>query len=246
VAALADARFDDARVQDALLRLRVWDNVMDKGAVAPTLYVALRDQLGRALLAQPNLAVLRQNPFAGEPQTISPEARLWAPIVTMLENDDRAILPAGRSWADMLADALPRAVAVLTEQLGPEVDNWQWGTLHTTNPTHPLSGVFPQLAQQLNPPSVSIGGDGDTVQAAAVFPGQSFRVNGMSVTRYAFDTADWDNSAWIVPLGSSAHPASPHYADQAAEWSEVQLRPMLYSWDKVAAHAETTQRLEPA
>jgi penicillin amidase len=245
VAALSGAHFDDARVQDALQRLRDWDNVMDKGAVAPSIYIALRDQLGRALLAQPQLAVLRQNPFAGEPQTISPEARLWAPIVTMLENDDHAILPEGRSWSDVLADALTRAVGALTEQLGPDMDAWQWGKLHTTNPTHPLAPVFPQLADQLNPPSVSIGGDGDTVQAAAIFPAQSFRVNGMSVTRYAFDTADWDKSAWVVPLGSSAHPASPHYADQAADWSEVQLRPMLYSWDKVEANAETTQRLEP-
>jgi penicillin amidase len=80
----------------------------------------------------------------------------------------------------------------------------------------------------------------------AIMPGVSFRAAAMSVARYAFDLADWDNSAWSVPLGASAHPASAHYADQAIDWSEVRLTPMLYSWDKVEAQAETTQRLEPA
>ena len=245
VAALSGAQIADARALEAQRRLQAWDGSMDKGAVAPTLYVALRDQLVRTLLAQPKLTALRQNPYAGEPQAMSPDVRLWAPIVTMIENDDRTILPVGQTWSDMLANALPRAVAYLSEQFGPDMDDWTWGAVHTTNPVHTLAGVFPDLAEQLNPPSVSIGGDGDTVQAAAIFPGQNFKVNGMSVARYAFDTGDWDNSGWIVPLGSSAHPASPHYADQASDWSDVQLRPMLYSWDKIEADAETTQRLEP-
>ena len=246
VAALAGATFDDPAIQAALERLRAWDGVMDKNHAAPAIYVAMRDELGRALLAQPALAELRHNPFDGEPVTLSPEARIWPSLLTMLDNDDRAILPAGRSWGDVLAEALQRAVARLSDQLGPRQDGWRWGALHRTQPTHPLAAVFPELAEQLNPPSVSIGGDGDTVQAAAIFPGQSFRVNGMSVARYAFDTGDWDQSGWIVPLGSSAHPGSKHYGDQAEDWSEVRLQPMLYSWDKIEADAETRQQLLPA
>ena len=105
-----------------------------------------------------------------------------------------------------------------------------------------IAGVLGEL---LNPPAVSIGGDGDTPQAAWIAPGVSYNAIHASVARYVFDLADWDNSGWIVPLGSSGHPGSRHYADQASLWSGVRLTPMLYSWERIIAGAETEQRLEP-
>ena len=89
------------------------------------------------------------------------------------------------------------------------------------------------------------GGDGDTVQAADFLPAAGFELTLTSVARYVFDVGDWERSAWIVPLGASGHPGSPHYADQAADWAAVRLRPMRYDWARVAAEAESDQRLEP-
>ena len=90
------------------------------------------------------------------------------------------------------------------------------------------------------------GGDGDTVQAADFLPAAGFELAVTSVARYVFDLGDWERSAWIVPLGASGHPGSTHYADQAADWAAVRLRPMRYGWTRVAAEAESHQRLEPA
>ena len=59
----------------------------------------------------------------------------------------------------------------------------------------------------------------------------AFEITGTSVARYVWDTADWDNSRWIVPLGASGHAASPHYADQGPIWADVDLVPALYSRD---------------
>ncbi|HEX5165227.1 MAG TPA: penicillin acylase family protein [Thermomicrobiales bacterium] len=246
VAALGTLAPDDERTAAALDRLKSWDGDMDKSKVAPAIYAATRDQLARLVATRPYLSVLRENPFAGDPAPMGVEARLWASMMGMIQDNDTTLLADGETWEQLLGEALGNAVALLTEQLGENMDGWQWGKLHTTNPIHTLSGVFPELASTLNPPAVSIGGDGDTVQAAGTFPGQNFHVNGTSVTRYAFDLGDWDSSAWVVPLGASGHPGSPHFADQAVDWSEVRLNPMLYSWDKVAANAETTQRLQPA
>ena len=67
-----------------------------------------------------------------------------------------------------------------------------------------------------------------------------------SVARYVFDLGDWERSAWIVPLGASGHPGSPHYADQSADWSATRLRPMRYGWARISAEADSHQRLEPA
>jgi penicillin amidase len=246
VAALTKLSPSNPREQDALRRLLAWDGNMDKSESSPAIYVATREQLTRLVAGRPYLSVLRENPYSGEPAPLGVEARLWASISAMIQSGDTTLLNDGETWDGLLAEALSRAVTMLTERLGDDMNAWQWGALHTTRPIHTLSGVFPELAADLNPPSVSLGGDGDTVQAAGTFPGQSFHINGTSVARYAFDCGDWDASRWVVPLGSSGHPGSPHFADQAADWSAVRMNPMLYSWDKIAADAETTQRLEPS
>ena len=58
--------------------------------------------------------------------------------------------------------------------------------------------------------------------------------------------ADWDNSRWIVPLGSSGHPGSRQFADQTPLWARVELIPATYSWDRLEAEAESVQSLVPA
>ena len=65
------------------------------------------------------------------------------------------------------------------------------------------------------------------------------------MTRYVHDPSDWARSLWIVPLGASGHPGSPHYADQAELWAEVSYIPQLWWWDQIAAEAETAQQLVP-
>jgi penicillin amidase len=59
------------------------------------------------------------------------------------------------------------------------------------------------------------------------------------------DWSDWRRSVWVMPLGASGHPGSPHYADQAATWGAMQLYPMLYDWSQITAEAETQQNLQP-
>jgi penicillin amidase len=242
---ISDVSSSDPRVADAQRRLLDWDGVMDRDLVPPTIYAATRDQLARNLEARPKLSRVVPNPYQEEPLAIGVAGRLWGPLLTMIETNDVSLLAVGETWTDALGEALAGSVARLTEALGPDIDSWTWGRLHTTKPIHPLAGVYPDAATLLNPPGVPMGGDGDTVQAAAFAPGVSFNLASMSVARYAFDLADWDNSGWVVPLGASAHPGSPHFADQTLAWSEVRLNPMLYTWERITADAESTQSLEP-
>ena len=122
---------------------------------------------------------------------------------------------------------------------------WQWGRLHCTRPRHPLAAVLPQLGDQLDPPSLPVHGDGDTPLAGSYEFGNSFAVTGLSVNRYIHDPSDWRKSRWIVPLGASGHPASPHYADQAQLWADVKFIPQLWDWEEIATSAETIQQLTP-
>jgi penicillin amidase len=229
----------------ALATLRAWDGRMERESAGAAIYIAMRDQLLRAFMDLPNVSALKTNPFKDEPPLITAGGFMWWVVPGLMGADDTDLLPAGETWPDRVATAFEAAVNLLTRELGDDQSAWAWGKLHRTNPNHPLALAVPELGATLNPPSVPMGGDGDTPQAAGIFPGASFNVAGTSVTRYIFDVADWDNSRWIVPLGASGHPGSLHYADQAERWSNVEYIPMTYSWDKVADEAVARLLIEP-
>ena len=89
------------------------------------------------------------------------------------------------------------------------------------------------MSDQLNPPKFSVSGDGDTPHNAGYSNVSRFDVVATSVARYMFDIADWNNSRWIVPLGSSGHPGSKNYADQGYLWKDDKVIKMQYSWDVI-------------
>ena len=145
-----------------------------------------------------------------------------------------------------MARALAGAVATLRETLGPDPASWTWGRLHVARPRHPLSAAFPASGGRYSirrPPPRAGTATPCRRRTSSRPPGSTLTLT--SVARYVFDLGDWERSAWIVPLGASGHPGSPHYADQSADWAAVRLRPMRYDWDRVAAEAESHQRLEP-
>jgi len=243
---LRDVPARDAVTRAARDRLLAWNGSMDADSVAAAVYAVFRERLMRDLMT-PILGPLTTEAFAGTPRgAVAHMARLRSRLTDMIRRGDRTLLPAGAEWADVLARALDAAVAELRRALGDDVDAWSWGRLHATQPRHTLSASQPDVAALLDPPAVPVGGDGDTVQAASFIAGAGYAVTSTSVARYVFDLADWERSAWVVPLGASGHPGSPHYADQAAAWAEVRLLPMRYAWSRIAAEAESRQRLEPA
>jgi penicillin G amidase len=231
-----------AQAQASLLR---WDGVMAPDSVAATIYAVCREQCMRAVM-EPLLGRWAREALGGGLYgALMPLSQLRERLLTMMQADDRTLLPDGQDWPSLMATTLAQAVAWLRQELGDEPQTWQWARLHRTTPRHPLSAVFPDLAVLLNPPSVAMGGDGDTVQAATISAGAGYSVGSTSVARFIFDLSDWQHSAWVVPLGASGHPGSPHYADQADAWAAVQLYPMLYDWSQISAMADMRQRLEP-
>jgi penicillin amidase len=242
---LARVEPTDALSAQAQASLQRWDGVMAPDSVAATIYAVCREQLMRAVM-EPLLGTWAREALGGGLYgALMPLSQLRERLLTMMQANDRTLLPAGDDWSSLMGTALAQTVAWLRQELGDDPQTWQWARLHRTTSRHPLSVVFPESAALLNPPSVAMGGDGDTVQAATISAGTGYTVGSTSVARFVFDLSDWQRSAWVVPLGTSGHPGSPHYADQAATWGAVQLYPMLYDWSQINAMADTRQHLEP-
>ncbi|MFO7941044.1 MAG: penicillin acylase family protein [Bacillota bacterium] len=223
--------------------LSQWNGEMRAGDVEPTVYSVFREMLVDEVLR--GLLGRKMHTIMGGESGVRMRSRLRPAIISAMARDDRKLLPEGLSWSNMLRRALKRSIESLKNNLGTEESQWRWGNVHRTAPSHPLRDVPSEGAYLLDPPGFPMSGDSDTVQAAAYMPGQGFTVTGTSVARYAFDLSNWNRCGWIVPLGSSGHPASIHYTDQANSWADHRLIPMLYDWEEIENGCEGTLTLVP-
>ena len=228
-------------------RLLRWSCQMDADQVEPTIYSSWRDALLLEILQHnlgAKLAALAWNP-ANRGQGFF-LVRLEGRIMEHMASGETSLLPPGQTWPALASRALAAAVARLRGELGEDMEQWRWDRVHQARPKHTLSGAFPELAGILDPPPIPLAGDADTPLAGAYAPADFATAGSLSVARYAFDLADWNNCLWALPLGSSGHPGSPHYHDQSETWRRVEMTPMLYDWDEIAANEESRQILKPA
>ena len=237
----------DAAIKAAKHLLLDWNGEMNANQVQPTIYSAMRDAMLKEVLETNLTEKLAYDAWHPADRGLgSFSNRLKARLVAMIEQDDRSLLPEGDTWPTAVARALSKAVATLSERLGGDMGQWQWERVHQARPKHNLSAAFPELAELLDPPAIPSSGDGDTPLQGGYSPANPATVTSLSVARYSYDPSDWENSLWVVPLGSSGHPGSPHYADQSETWRQVKMIPMGYDWGRIEASCETKQTLEPS
>ncbi len=234
---------EDEGLQWARDMLANWTGEMRAGDLQPTVYSTFReilvDEVLTGILGEKKREILCGMPGARI------RLQLRGAIVKAISEDDDRLLDPDDSWAQVMARSLERAIEVLKSELGTEESDWRWGNVHRARPKHPLSDKYPDQSHLLDPPERVMAGDADTIQAASYLPGYGFDVVGTAVGRYAFDLSDWNRCGWIVPLGSSGHPGSRHYTDQADSWSEHLLIPMLFDWDEIDGGSEGILTLLP-
>lgn len=233
-----------AAAKDLLL---AWNGEMDAGLVQPTIYSGMRDALLKEVLEANLPEQLAYDAWHPADRGVgSFSNRLKAQLVAMIGRDDGSLLPQGDTWPTAVSRALSKAVATLRDRLGDDMDEWQWQRVHQARPKHNLSAAYPELAELLDPPAIPASGDGDTPLQGGYSAAAPATVTSLSVARYSYDPSNWENSLWVVPLGSSGHPGSPHYADQSESWRQVEMIPMGYDWGNTIASCETEQTLEPS
>jgi penicillin amidase len=137
-------------------------------------------------------------------------------------------------------------VSLLKDRLGPDVSTWRWGRLNRLHFNHAL-GVRPPLDRLFNRGPLEVGGDDNTVAAAALPLYSPYDRNGWAASyRQIVDLGNLGNSLAIHTTGQSGHVGSEHYDDMIAAWSEGRYHPMSLPIGDVRRELSGHLVLEPA
>jgi len=202
----------------------------------------------------------RQAAIAGSEDEVGPEilpfllARryyinaldLWYDRVDHPAWDDRRT-PAQEQRPEVVRAAFRSAVASLGERLGAEPTGWRWGELHAMQPQHLMGGVS-MLAGIVNLPRNEMGGGPDSIWKTHFdmkTDQAEFKTSAGPVYRMLLDLDDIEHGRWILDMGSSGWPGSPHYGDQYQRYAAGGDLPMTMAWEEIRASAQGKLELRP-
>ena len=150
-----------------------------------------------------------------------------------------------RSRQVLLGQALREAIALLQQELGPDMARWQWGRLNTAHFAHPVGSVKP-LNLIFNRGPYPLGGDQDTLLRARSAPRFPFPpASVVAALRFIADLSDWEKCRIVIPGGQSGHVSSRHYADLIPLWLEGRYQPMPFARSQVERSARHRLELMP-
>jgi len=105
------------------------------------------------------------------------------------------------------------------EEVAAEPPAGTWGDTHRLAPWRALT------ATPYDGPGLS--GDHDCVLCTSAVPGVTDLAARGPAARYVWDLARREDSLWVVPLGASGVPGSPHHDDQLPLWLKGDLVPVV-------------------
>ncbi len=137
------------------------------------------------------------------------------------------------------------AVSYLESEMGPDIDDWAWGDLHTLTIYHPFGKKSALMGKLFNIGPLPMGGSLFTVNPATYRLTDPWEVYHGASLRYIIDLSDMNNSKMVTPNGVSGNFMSTHYDDQTELWIDHKYRPFVLSRDRVDKDARYTLELEP-
>lgn len=243
------------KAAQALDAVKGWDRVLSANSVAGTVY-ELTQYFAMRRVFEPWLGDLTDH-FIGvgyrplvNDTIVTYLDRSMLVLQGILDNDEREWFQSTDkkplTRVQILALALNDALAYLQKAVAKDVSKWQWGIVHPAGFPHPLGAVKP-LDKLFNRGPFAYGGDPHTVWQASWVPKFPIQFEGgfTASWRQIIDLGDWDASRGILTTGQSGHPASKHYDDMISMWLNGEYHPLLWSREKVDAHAEAKLVLEP-
>jgi penicillin amidase len=242
VKALSDKELSENE-KKALSILQEWDFVARAGGIAPTVFHAtvnemvknsFEKRLGNHFYEQyiknsfvvfnslRNLMARSRSPWFDDPDT---------PEVEGIE--------------DMIGQSFNEAVAYLNGQMGDNVDDWQWGKLHTLTFYHPFGKSSSLMGYFMNIGPFPMGGSFATVNPQPYRLSKPWEGYHGASLRYIIDFSNMKNSLRVIPAGISGNFMSPHYDDQVELWRTGQYRPFVLDRKSVEEDARYTLKMSP-
>ncbi|MEV0737655.1 GNAT family N-acetyltransferase [Streptomyces sp. NPDC050549] len=211
LAALTDLTPEAAVLRDRLL---TWDRRMDAGSTDAAAYAAVRGAVVRRLAAHPAFAALAEPP--AYPEVFLPWLALLPRVGFALEHLLRARELYGIERSEIVREAVEEAAA---EQAGA------WGDTHRLTPWRALTDT--------PTPGPGLSGDHDCVLCTSSVPGLTDLSARGPAARFVWDLARREDSLWVVPLGASGLPGSPHHHDQLPLWLKGDLVPVITDFSRL-------------
>jgi penicillin amidase len=149
--------------------------------------------------------------------------------------DDSATLQLVERRDDIVARALVSGLLEAREELGPSIENWQWGDLHQIefrNATLGGSGVG-LIERLFNRGPFPLPGGVSTVNVSHYGLREPFDATTIVSERAIYDLADPSNSRFTHPTGQSGHAFNRHYLGFFREWRDVEYHPARWTRDEV-------------
>lgn len=186
-------------------RLLAWDREMAADSVEAALFAAVRAEVVDRFALAPALAGV----------DASPHGELFAPWFD-LRGRIRLALPALLDADKPLGVDPLQAVAAALEVVAGAPEPPAWGERHVVVPLTPQEQFGLPAPGGAALPTPALAGDDDCVLATRALGGTGACVHG-PVARFVWDLGG--ESRWVVPLGASGDPASPHHHDQQQAWA---------------------------
>eukprot|EP01060_Flectonema_neradi_P029379 TRINITY_DN4054_c0_g3_i1.p1 TRINITY_DN4054_c0_g3~~TRINITY_DN4054_c0_g3_i1.p1 ORF type:complete len:896 (+),score=167.94 TRINITY_DN4054_c0_g3_i1:84-2690(+) len=218
-------------VSSALSALRNWDGSMHQDSAAAAVYATFKDIfLKRVLVSSfvdPSTVdqILGVGYLAAGKMGNDLEGRHGTLLLKILDQHP-ATLPLVEATSSSLVELIADSLQETARDLGPDADNWKWGSIHTASFNHPFGKAGFPLDHMF---SVNIGpspGDVDTV-ALAAYLHQSVEIPGLPLPKPRFQQRGFAASSRIVvdfgnpkdtvvelAPGNSGRQSSPFYSDK--------------------------------
>ncbi|MDQ0762125.1 penicillin acylase family protein [Streptomyces canus] len=193
-----------------------WDRRMVASSREAALYAAVRSAVVRRLAAHPAFAALTAPP--AYPDVLLPWLGLVPRVAFALEHLLRAEELYGIDRAGIVRAAV--------EEVAADPPRGTWGDTHRLAPWRAL----PEDEREAAALSAALSGDHDCVLCTSAVPGLTDLAARGPAARYVWDLARREDSLWVVPLGASGVPGSPHHRDQLPLWLRGDLVPVGTDW----------------
>jgi penicillin amidase len=166
---------------------------------------------------------------ADELQKLAGEMRALRPgfLIRVLANTnglahwcDDAKTPAVETCDEMSARALTQALDLLSKSYGADLNKWRWDQAHIARFNHDALGGIPLLGGIFNRSIPMDGGPNSLNRGDMPYAGGApfADVHGAGL-RAIYDLSDLSHSRFMIEIGQSGNPASPHYDDYMRAWA---------------------------